>query len=270
MFESHTIARLRGIIELSSGGTAPQDDIMEAAGAVVAHSLARSEQGAQGHAVATFLTTALGFGGLSHAQLLQDLWVLHETGFQNGGFFVEFGATDGVNLSNTALLEREFRWSGILAEPNPSYHSALSANRHCFISHCCVTGEGSPDVKFRCTQDGVFSTISEYAQSDGHGATQRLENFTEIMVPSISLDALLRRGKAPKQIDYLSIDTEGSEYEILRTFPFDDWDIRLISVEHNFTPAREQLDDHLVKRGYRRVFQSFSLWDSWYVRRDVN
>ncbi|MEA2989895.1 MAG: hypothetical protein QOG83_2606 [Alphaproteobacteria bacterium] len=45
--------------------------------------------------------------------------MLHETGRKTSGYFVEFGATDGSNLSNTYLLERDFGWHGILAEPNP-------------------------------------------------------------------------------------------------------------------------------------------------------
>ena len=54
------------------------------------------------------------------------------------------------------------------------------------------------------------------------------------------------------EIDYLSIDTEGSEYEILAAFPFEDWDIRLITVEHNFTPMREDIRTLLERHGYVR------------------
>jgi hypothetical protein len=61
----------------------------------------------------------------SKAQLFQDLWVLWQTRFKRKGFFVDFGATDGVKLSNTWLLEKEFGWEGI--SPNPfHWHSQLA------------------------------------------------------------------------------------------------------------------------------------------------
>ena len=53
----------------------------------------------------------------SRSQLRQDLFVLSQLDFKRNGYFVEFGATNGFNLSNTHLMEKEFGWTGILAEP---------------------------------------------------------------------------------------------------------------------------------------------------------
>lgn len=64
---------------------------------------------------------------LSKAQLRQDLFVLNHLDFKRNGFFVEFGATNGVNLSNSFLLERQFGWNGILAEPARIWHEQLRA-----------------------------------------------------------------------------------------------------------------------------------------------
>ena len=65
----------------------------------------------------------------SNAQLLQDLWVLYELKEKRNGYFVEFGACDGMSLSNTLLLEKTFGWQGALAEPARAWHAALYANR---------------------------------------------------------------------------------------------------------------------------------------------
>ena len=69
----------------------------------------------------------------SQAQLWQDLFVLHELGMKRDGYFVEFGATNGVSLSNTYLLEKQFGWKGILAEPARCWHAAREKNRSAAI-----------------------------------------------------------------------------------------------------------------------------------------
>src|SRR5438477_4782507 len=74
----------------------------------------------------------------SHSQSVQDLWALYEAKEARNKFFVEFGATDGVKINNTVLLEREYGWKGILAEPNPIWHEALFKNRSAAIETRCV------------------------------------------------------------------------------------------------------------------------------------
>ena len=66
-----------------------------------------------------------GIAEKSRAQLKQDIFVLLETGFKRDGYFVEFGATNGVDLSNSWLLEKAFGWTGILAEPARIWHDDL-------------------------------------------------------------------------------------------------------------------------------------------------
>ncbi|MEL6721375.1 MAG: hypothetical protein AAFP82_21930 [Bacteroidota bacterium] len=65
----------------------------------------------------------------SKAQLKQDLFVLSQLNFKKEGYFVEFGATDGVQLSNTYLLEKSFAWKGILAEPARCWQEQLQQNK---------------------------------------------------------------------------------------------------------------------------------------------
>ena len=63
------------------------------------------------------------------SQLGQDLFALYSLSWKRGGFFVEFGATNGVDLSNTYLLEKDFDLIGILAEPVAVWHAELTRNR---------------------------------------------------------------------------------------------------------------------------------------------
>jgi hypothetical protein len=84
------------------------------------------------------LMTLLPYVKKSQSQLKQDLFVLSEFQIKKNGFFVEFGATNGIDLSNTYLLEKEFNWIGILCEPAKFWHRSLGENRTSFIEHKCV------------------------------------------------------------------------------------------------------------------------------------
>jgi hypothetical protein len=77
---------------------------------------------------------------------------------------------------------------------------------------------------------------------------------------------MLERHSAPREIDYLSIDTEGSELAILEAFDFDRYVIRCITCEHNFRPDRQRTQDLLESKGYVRAFGEVSLFEDWYVR----
>ena len=204
---------------------------------------------------------------LSKAQLLQDIWVLFELDQKRNGFFVEFGAASGVSLSNTWMLEKHFGWTGILAEPNPEFHESLKANRSCQISFDCVYKTTGDTVSFRCMDIGEFSGVSPVGADGAIEAEGRNAKFSVIRVPTVTLRDLLHRHGAPKVIDYMSIDTEGSEFDILSGFDFDEWDVRVISVEHNMKPQREALFDLLSRHGYTRKFTALSQFDDWYVRR---
>jgi FkbM family methyltransferase len=199
----------------------------------------------------------------STSQLGQDLWVLEKSDYKRHGFFVEFGATDGVLLSNTYLLENSFNWKGICAEPNPRFFEKLKINRNCTISDACISGETGKDVTFILAEE--FGGISDYIGRDKHfekrAAYEKEGNV--IICKTISLNDFLLDNKAPKRIDYLSIDTEGNEFEILENFPFQEWDIRLLTVEHNFTIQREIIFKLMTSHGYKRVE---SQWDDWYFK----
>lgn len=200
----------------------------------------------------------------STSQLGQDLFALAQSQKKVGGFFVEFGAADGVAYSNTLLLERQFGWTGILAEPARSWHSALAVNRTCSIDHSCVWSRTGETLLFREARGAEYSTIASFVDADAHAADR---GGIEYRVPTITLVDLLKKHGAPTLIDYLSIDTEGSEFEILEHFDFSRYNVRVITCEHNFTPSRDRIRDLLVGAGYERVFEQISTFDDWYVRR---
>ena len=204
--------------------------------------------------------------GDSKSQLLQDVFALHCVDFKPSGFFVEFGATNGITLSNTHLLEVRFGWKGILAEPARCWTAALRANRNCAIDSRCVWTETGEKLEFLETSNAELSTAGTFASRvDAHRTTRTTKE--RYAVETITLVDLLLAHNAPRQIDYLSIDTEGSEYLILSHFDFETFDIKVISVEHNYVHRdRDQIHRLLTSRGYVRTFEKLSKWDDWYVK----
>lgn len=202
----------------------------------------------------------------SVSQLGQDLWVLEKFEYKKNGFFVEFGATNGVQLSNTYLLEKQFGWQGICAEPNPDFFKELVINRQCITSQDCI-GPNSGEVVDFVFAD-AYGGMIKYASHDMHD--DKRNAYRDIgkvaSVKTISLDDFLKKYNAPKKIDYLSIDTEGSEYDILEAFSFDRWAVALITVEHNFSASRSKIRNLLESQGYRCIEKD---WDDWYYK-DLN
>ena len=199
----------------------------------------------------------------SKSQLRQDMFVLHQLAYKRNGYFVEFGATNGVDLSNTHMLEKHFGWTGILAEPARCWHEALRVNRSCNIEKKCVWSSTGNTLVFNETQLAELSTINQFSGTDGHFRSR--ENGVQYPVTTISLNDLLEKYQAPKSIDYLSIDTEGSEYEILSNLDFTKYSFGIITVEHNSTPARDLIHELLVCHNYYRIFETLSKWDDWYI-----
>jgi FkbM family methyltransferase len=201
---------------------------------------------------------------LSKSQIRQDLFVLSELDFKKNGYFVEFGATNGVDLSNTYLLEKEFHWEGILAEPAKCWHADLLKNRKCNIEFDCVWSESGKKLEFIEVETAELSKINHIEYTDAN--TKNREQNTKYFVDTISLIDLLDKHNAPRKIDYLSIDTEGSEFEILSNFDFEKYSINIITCEHNYTDQREKIFDLLTSKGYQRKYTDLSRYDDWYVR----
>jgi FkbM family methyltransferase len=202
------------------------------------------------------------------SQFNQDLFVATEMQFKRGGFFVEFGATNGVDGSNTYLLEKIFNWSGILVEPGRCWHEDLIKNRGGVgnvIDTRCVSDVTGISVDFAETEVATLSTMVAHLSEIDHSSSSRNAKHKVYSVQTVSLVQLLREYKAPKVIDYLSIDTEGSEYDILKAFNFEEFRFNTITVEHNSSNRQEKIHDLLLKNGYQRKFEGVSNPDDWYV-----
>jgi FkbM family methyltransferase len=159
------------------------------------------------------------------------------------------------------MLEKKFSWSGILAEPGKNWHNKLSANRSCKIDFRCISDVSGKQIAFYESDSPELSTISGLEKSDSN--IRKLKD--SYSVETVSLNDLLSHHKAPKVIDFLSIDTEGSELSILENFNFENYKFAIIVCEHNFTQNREKIFNLLTSNGYKRVWHEFTQFDDWYI-----
>ena len=165
------------------------------------------------------------------------------------------------------MLEKKYDWKGICVEPIPNKFELLCKNR--VNSLCCdnpVYNKSNENVIFDIANNYVLlSGISN--NIDTHKTAVDC-NKTEITLTTISFNDLLTKFNAPLFIDYLSLDTEGSELEILKSVNLQKYTFGLIDVEHNYSePRRSQIRDLLESNGY--IFIKENQWDDCYKHKSV-
>lgn len=196
----------------------------------------------------------------SFAQLNQDLFVLDILNYKNNGFFLEVGAGDGVNLSNTYLLERDYGWTGILVEPNRNFYDKCCLARKCTVINKLLLNSPQTSLKF------YEKKIGEFSHSEGYGNFLASEILREYEVPTIKFENLFTNFSPTLSIDFLSIDTEGSEREILDSVDFSVHSPLIICIEHNYDKKnRLYYKRYLKNKGYKLKYPGISRWDSWFV-----
>lgn len=204
---------------------------------------------------------------MSQSQLGQDIEVLKFYDNKYDGFFVEIGASDGINLSNTYLLESQYKWKGICCEVIPKNFEKLIKNRPNSICYneAVYNNTGLTVTFYISNKNNLLSGIANYI--DRHKSTVD-SNKTCIRVQTISLLDVLNNANAPSFIEYMSLDTEGSEFEILKNFDFEKYTFGLIDVEHNFVePRRSEIKNLLLSKGY--LYKGENKWDDMYKHKSV-
>jgi FkbM family methyltransferase len=182
----------------------------------------------------------------TYSQDAQDLKVLLHYKLKKDGYFLEIGASDGIKFSNTYLLEQNYNWNGICVEPIKDDYNKLINNRCCFCCNLAVYSESNKELEFNIYEYNLLSGIDKHINTYSNQPIKE-----KVIVKTITLTDLLDAYSAPYFIEYMSLDTEGSEYEILRVFDFNKYKFGLIHVEHNYEePKRQLIKDLLLKNGY--------------------
>ena len=203
----------------------------------------------------------------SKSNSMSDFFALSVLKNKKKGVFVEFGGMDGIAYSNTYMLENHFDWTGLIIEPSRHFSKSLSENRKCEISFECLSDKDDETVEFNEVSNGL-STINKFSSSDNKAEKRKNGNLYKLK--TIKLDSLLDKINFHNEIDFMSIDTEGSEFEILKNFNFNKYLIKIICVEHNFVNSkRNNLFNLLAKNKFIRVMENFSRNDDWYINKEL-
>lgn len=208
------------------------------------------------------------------SQLFQDVCASFIIGNKFEKTFLEFGATDGFELSNTHMLENELSWKGALSEPSPQWHKSLKENRkNSKIIIKCIWKNSGEKLDFFMSETGRYSTLNDFIDNDIKSMPAnnelRKKNGKLITVDTISLNDVVKEYFNNNCPSYISIDTEGSEYEILKTFNLNDYRPKLFTIEHNYTENESKIDDFLITHNYVRIFRKLTSFDAWYVPSEI-
>ncbi len=200
--------------------------------------------------------------GHSHSQFCQDLLAMLVSDGKQGGFFVEVGVGDGLYLSNSAMLEQQFGWKGVLCEPNRTFQQIIPQNRSAILEKRAAFNRSGEILKFLAeSSSGELSRLVDASGSDMH---QRAGETYD--VETVTLNDALAQHNAPETIDYISIDTEGSEIAVLKGLDLNRWKVNLFTIEHNHdAPRRAEFAAMLEPHGFVRVLSEISGVDDWYV-----
>ncbi len=209
------------------------------------------------------------------SQIYQDVFASFIINKYYDKTFLEFGATDGIDLSNSYVLEKNFGWNGTLSEPSPQWHRNLKINRpNSNIITKCIWSKSGEVLDFFESDVGVLSTINDFKESDKvsipGNTIERVRNGKLVKVETISLNDVIHKSFNSVAPSYISIDTEGSEYEILRFFNFKKFRPIVFTIEHNFTEIENKIDSLMFKNDYVRIFKEFTAFDAWYISKEVN
>lgn len=175
---------------------------------------------------------------IDYSQAKQSALVLKLLNYKVGGYYVELAANDWKVLSNGLSLETFYNWSGVCIEPNPEYFEGLLSNRKCTLYTNPVSAMSNDKVKFNfehATSGIIHNDYDNKVSTSSSSATEML---------TTTLMSVLSHARAPFEIDFLSLDVEGAEFDVMRHFDFGLYQIKVLSIERPSKHLHNLLSHH--------------------------
>jgi FkbM family methyltransferase len=170
---------------------------------------------------------------------------------QRNGVFVDVGAYNGIEGSNTLHFEKFLGWTGLCIEPDTSQFEKLKRLRSCPCVQTCIADKNGT-ANFLRVDKGLtmMGGLVDHMAPSNLQMVQQRSNASIVEIPVRRLDDVLAE-YGIGAIDYLSIDTEGSELSILRTLDLSALRVRVLSVENNINGS--EIPEHMRTKGYNKI-----------------
>ena len=179
----------------------------------------------------------------------------------NNGFFVELGANDGISQSNSYYFEKYRKWKGILIEPIPHNYLKCLKNRSKrtqVFCNACVSFDYREKFVEIIYSDLMSSSIgleTDINNPESHALIgkqflKRDEDNFNFGAIANQLNNILLKANAPKQIDFLSLDVEGAEIEVLKGINHNEYRFKFICIESR---SIEKITDYLSINNYLMI-----------------
>jgi len=202
----------------------------------------------------------------------EDYLLWQVLGDKANGFYIDVGAFDGIHLSNSYSFELD-GWQGVCVEPLPEFYEICKQNRPeaTCVQAACVDDPQQGVVEMRWEKMGVLSGIRGDLDEDDvrqrhEDQAKTFEGFKTIEVDALTLDQIIEAHMPPgTELDFVSIDVEGSETRVLRGFDIQKHRPRLVVLEANSDEALAELDQIMVKEHGYHVGRLLS-FNAFYAR----
>ncbi|MAZ55208.1 MAG: hypothetical protein CMP55_05335 [Flavobacteriales bacterium] len=202
-----------------------------------------------------------------YSQLKQDKYLEEHVfkGYKNG-FFIDVGAHNGKSINNTLYFEKNNNWTGINVEPIKKVYDKLVVNRPNCININCAVCNNDDKTEFICNT-GYTEMISGIKDTFDHRHKQRLQRENKkhgsttkiIEVETKKLETICDNHKV-SHINYLSIDVEGGEFEVIKSINFDKVYIDVIEFENNYNDTSIPIIKYLEDRNYVVIHKSLDIF----------
>jgi FkbM family methyltransferase len=193
----------------------------------------------------------------SHAQSsAQDIIILKFFNDKSDGYYVDLASNHYEEGSNTYVLDYFNRWKGVCIEPNPVYLEGLLSNRKCTLISSAVSKTAGEVVQFRFHHSGgLGGMVGDEFDNQGSDPNEDKPLVTT------TLTDILDFVKAPRVMDYLSLDVEGAEHYVLSGLDHSRYTFLAVTIE------RPKHHSHYIlsKAGYRFVYQMAGFGECIYL-----